>query len=139
MDTTTFLDDLFEHYGDDRPVDTVLERAVRKAENIIGVKITDISETDDERRDWFENRVERFAVDSMLSRKTEDFDYSKAKLSQTFKNLSEFRDKLDEDWNKDMRRKVAISRCGTAGAGMVIPPGFSYDRVGRARRRSSWM
>lgn len=134
MDPTTFLDELFKHYGTDAPIDTVMQRAVRKAENIIGVKIADINADGDERRDWFENRVERFAIDSLLSRKTEDFDYSKAKLSQTFENLSSYRDKLDADWNNDMRKKVAISRCGSVGVGMVIPPGFSYDSVGRARR-----
>jgi len=134
MDSTTFLNELFSHYGTDAPSATVLARSLRKAENVIGVKIADVLADGDDRRDWFENRVERFAIDSMLSRKTEDFDYSKAKLSQTFDNLSSYRDKLDADWDKDMRRKVAISRCGTAGAGMVIPPGFEYDSVGRARR-----
>ncbi len=128
MDQATFLTDLFADYDtDSAPSETIQARAVRKAQNAVGCLITEI-DADSEERDWLENRVERFAIDSLLVKKAEDFNYNKAQLAQVFENFKALRINLEEDW-KEIRAKIK----GKKGIGgfQVVSPGYAYDDFGR--------
>ena len=128
MEEATLLAELFADYADDsKPSATIMARAVRKAQNEVGYAVLDIL-ADSEERDWLENRVERFAIDSLLKAKAEDFTYNKAKLAEVFANFRKERDSLDKDWIK-MKTKVSAKK--GFGGFQSFGPGFEYDKFGR--------
>jgi len=129
MDQSQFLSELFEHYDDDtRPSETIQNRALRKAKYLVGVADIANLDAEAEERAWLENRVERFAIDDILTRKAEDFNYNKAYLSQVFDNFKVKRIALDEDW-KEIRGKIKLKK--GLGSFQAIPSGFEYDSFGR--------
>jgi hypothetical protein len=130
MESATFSSELFSDY-ETAPADDTITKALRWAQQQVGIDIADIDEDDDERA-WLENRAEYYAIKVKMRNAAGDFTYNKAKLSDVTKNFKMVLDELDKEWKNEIlpavRKKKYIA--DPTGLFNLVSPGFRYTNEG---------